>query len=72
MPLAWGRSGPVWPLFFTYWKIEQPANLEGWWYIGQKIRQIGQNGLCMLDGISKSAGCFIFQYVGDEARMGPE
>ena len=72
VPLAWGHSGLVWALFFTYWKIEQLADLEGRWYIGPKIRQIGQNGLCMLDGISKSAGCFIFQYVGDEVWMGPE
>ena len=48
------------------------ANLEGQWYIGQKICQIGQNGLCMLAGISKSADCFISQYVWDEAWIGPE
>ena len=23
--LAWGCSGLVWALFFTYWKIKQPA-----------------------------------------------
>ena len=31
------------------------ANLEGQWYIGQKILQIGQNGMCVLAAISKLA-----------------
>ena len=25
---VWGCSGPVWELFFTYWKIKHPAFLE--------------------------------------------
>ena len=44
VPLAWGCSGPVWALFFTYWKIEQPAFFEGWWYTGKKSTKSGQNG----------------------------
>ena len=39
-PLAWGFSGPVWALFFTYWKIIRSAYLKGWWHTGRKFRQI--------------------------------
>ena len=28
MPLVWDCSGPVWALFYTYWKIKHPAFLE--------------------------------------------
>ena len=47
-------------------KIFLQADLEGWWYIGQKICQIGQNGLCMLAAISKRANgmVFIFMKIG--------
>ena len=27
-PFAWGCLGPVWALFFTYWKIKHPAFFE--------------------------------------------
>ena len=47
-------------------KIIPLALLEGRWYTGRKIRQIGQNGLCMLAAISKRANgmIFIFMKIG--------
>jgi hypothetical protein len=36
--------------------MKKPANMDGRWYIGRKIRPIGQNGLCVPTAISKLAG----------------
>ena len=48
MTITWYKNPKI--------KIILQANLEGQrWYIGQKICQIGQNGLCVLTRISKLA-----------------
>ena len=44
----------------TNMEIIRHAHMEGRWYTGRKIRQIGQNGLCMLSSISKTVQGKIF------------
>ena len=47
----------------TYFKMICWALLKGRWYTGKKIRQNGQNGLCMPSGISKSAQQIILKCI---------
>ena len=47
----------------THFKMICWALLKGRWYTGQKIRQNGQNGLCMPSGISKSAQQIILKCI---------
>ena len=59
IPMVNSSNLVLWQCKIAIFKIRSPALLEGRLYTGRKIRQIGQNGLCMPTSISKRAGDMI-------------